>query len=146
MSRAARILLVLIPIAGLIGGALAGPFLAGFHYKVKSAALVWQEQGKPANSNEVLAFRSTGEPQEKFFAEAGHTERRFVWAGALFGLWCGMVVSFKIIGLSRFARREDFEIDHAECVSCTRCFHACPQERARLKTLSEIIMPKGHGG
>ena len=146
MSRTARILFLLLPLAALAAGALAGPFLAAFHYNVKSAQIVWQEQGQPPTSNEVLAFRATGKSQAELFGNAERTERRFVLGGALFGLWCGLVVSFKMIGLSRFHRREDFEIDHAECVSCARCFRACPQERSRLKKLSEKIQPQGQGG
>lgn len=47
------------------------------------------------------------------------------WAGALMGL----VLAVALIRFSVKRRRETYEIDHAACVACGRCFEYCPQNR-----------------
>ena len=47
------------------------------------------------------------------------------WAGALMGL----VLAAALIRFSVKRRRETYEIDHAACVACGRCFEYCPQNR-----------------
>jgi len=57
--------------------------------------------------------------------------------GAAVGLWFGVVVAAKLVSLSVAAPREKYEVSHAACLSCGRCYMSCPRERARLKAADE---------
>jgi NAD-dependent dihydropyrimidine dehydrogenase PreA subunit len=78
------------------------------------------------------AFRATGEPLEKLFADADAVRRRFVVAGRWCGVWVGLVIGLKLISLAIRRKRTDYEADQSRCVACARCFRYCPEELKRL--------------
>ncbi|MCA9425953.1 MAG: 4Fe-4S binding protein [Candidatus Omnitrophica bacterium] len=51
-------------------------------------------------------------------------------AGAALGLWFGILIGGSLIQLVRPKKRETFETDRGECLSCGRCYQWCPSERA----------------
>jgi len=53
-------------------------------------------------------------------------------AGAILGLWFGLVIALKLISLMHRRERKAYEVDHAACLSCGRCYQWCPRERKRL--------------
>jgi len=59
------------------------------------------------------------------------------FAGGALGAWVGLVVSAKLVSLGASPERKEYEVDHAECFSCGRCYTSCPHERRRLKTIAE---------
>jgi ferredoxin len=58
-------------------------------------------------------------------------------APALLGAWFGLVTSLKLVTLTRSGPRTEYEIDQAACLSCARCYMACPREHLRLKKEAE---------
>ena len=42
----------------------------------------------------------------------------------------------QLLGQTRIPRSRIYFIDQDDCVSCARCFLACPRERLRLKELA----------
>jgi ferredoxin len=52
----------------------------------------------------------------------------------LLGGFLGLVIGLKLIRLSVYRRRVDYEADPALCVACGRCFDYCPRERLRRKS------------
>ena len=135
MKRA--LLLVTIATAALGGflGYAAGPFFARQNLTVQVAARVALEdaQGLAERTLESEAFRSTGRRAEELHAEAAEVVRRFRVGAALLGAFCGLAIGMRLLGQSGTPRRKTYTIDQDECVSCARCFRACPRERLRLK-------------
>ncbi|MEW6358976.1 MAG: 4Fe-4S binding protein [Planctomycetota bacterium] len=60
-------------------------------------------------------------------------------AGAILGLWFGLVIAAKLVSLCVVSERETYEVDHARCFACARCYMACPRERDRLKKKGEGV-------
>jgi len=138
MRRSAVIGLLLLPFAGAILGRLAGPFLARADHTVQVAARIWQEDSQNLKERTLQseAFRDTGQPVKELFAEAREIIDTFCVGTAWCGAWCGLVIALKLFGLMRAPRREIYEVDQAQCVSCGRCYTYCPVERQRLETES----------
>jgi len=131
-------LLIVTVCAAALGGMAgwwAGPFFARENLTVQVAARVALEdsRGLEERSLESEAFRSTGRPTQDLYAEAAGVVRSFRIGGALLGAFCGLALGMKLFGQSATPRRTDYTIDQDECVSCGRCFMACPRERLRLK-------------
>ncbi len=70
---------------------------------------------------------------QDLYAQAAGIVRDFRIGGALLGAFCGIVLGMKLFGQSAMPRRDTYTIDQDECLSCGRCFMACPRERLRLK-------------
>ena len=132
------LLLLLVVVGGAVGY-LAGPFLARAHPTVQLAARIRLEDSEKLDTRtlESEALRNTGRPVAELYTEARAVGRRMALGAALFGAWCGLVVGLKFCLQSRIPRRDIYEIDHARCVDCARCFIACPRERLRLKELHD---------
>ena len=144
MKRA--LLLVTVGAAALGGllGYAAGPFLARQNLTVQVAARVALEdaQGLAERTLESEAFRGTGRPAEELYAQAAEVVRRFRAGGALLGAFCGLAIGMRLLGQSGTPRRKTYTIDQDECVSCARCFLACPRERLRLKAARDARLAK----
>ena len=133
-TLAVFLLLILIPLGAALGY-VAGPGLARTNYTVSLAARVWAEERQALEDRtlESDAFRQTGGgDRAALFAHARTIERRFRWGGALLGVWGGLVLGLHFFGLASPTRRTEFEVEHARCVSCARCYRWCPRERLRL--------------
>ena len=141
MRGTSIILLILLPVVAPAAGYVAGSFLARANDTVRLAERVWLEESQhfAERTDESTAFRETGRPVTELYAEAARVERRFVVGGALLGLWCGLVIALKLFSLVRPDPREVFDIDHAQCVCCARCFLSCPRERVRRKALADAV-------
>jgi len=76
-------------------------------------------------------FRSTGQPTMEVYEEALAIRRRFKIGGWALGGFLGLVLASKLMSLSIWRRREDYEMDRMKCLSCARCLSYCPHERQR---------------
>ena len=131
------LLALMVPLAALLFGWLGGKVgLAALplHPAGKLATLVLaQERGEIFNppSDELTAFRQHGADRLTVFATAVALEARFLtlgrWLGAIFGL----VLALKLARIFFPASTPDYETDSGRCVSCARCFSACPYELLR---------------
>ncbi len=126
-------LLVLIPLA-MGGGALAGFGLGeSLSFANSTVALahrvkVENEQSLQTTTVESDAFRQQGETVESLYLRAGQKQDQFQIVGAVLGAFIGFIVVLKMLGLSLWRTREDYEPDRVQCVSCGRCFSYCPLE------------------
>ncbi len=139
MRSRAFMLLLLLSLVGAPFGYLAGPFFARASDTVRLAARVWEEdsEGLTERTFESEAFRATGRPAAELYDQARLVEHRMKVGGALFGAWCGLVIGLNFCGLIPVRKQETYEIEHAWCVACGRCFLSCPRERLRLKKLAQ---------
>ncbi len=144
----ASIPLVLLVSAGV--GHVFGRGLSQVHPRVALAVEMQREgAGNPeAMSPEREVFLTTEGAIEELEAEVRRIRRRFAHAGALLGAGMAVITLGALFGLSRWRSREAYEPDRARCVSCTRCFSACPVEKAeRLRRVCVTRShPQGGGG
>lgn len=135
MKRTFLIVTVCAAVLGALAGWSAGPFFARQNLTVQVAARIALEdsQGLQQRTLESEAFRASGRSRRDLYAEATQVVRQFRIGGALLGAFCGLVLGIKLLGQSRTPRRDIYTIDQDECLSCGRCFIACPHERLRLK-------------
>lgn len=151
--RRLAVMLLTLPILVALGaglGAMLDRALAWMHPTVRLAEQVRleesaQAQGIPLPTTQALeAFRAHGRSKGQLYAEALRLRRWYRWAGMLLGAWVGLVVGGKLIHLSIYPHRTDYQTDRARCVSCARCFWYCPLEQVRrgwIRDIAEIVPP-----
>ena len=141
--RALAGMLVLLPVLVLAGrwgvGKLAAP-LARTHEMVRLAErIAAEDSGRQKQHNDAtaaLAAMLPGDRQTRITeirAKAAAIEARFRTGARWLGALLGLVIGLKLVGLSVRRRRDDYIADPATCVSCGRCFAACPVERHQRK-------------
>jgi len=135
--RRLAVLLVLFPLLVAVGAVLGyqlGVPLSRLHPRAALAELV--RQGDPdapqAELDKIAAFDNTREEPERLYNDARALHEQFAHAGAWLGAWIGLVVGVKLIHLSIRRRRDEYQPDRGNCVSCGRCFWYCPEEQVRL--------------
>ena len=84
------------------------------------------------------AFRNTGQPKEELLAMVADIRSRVRLFAVLLGAWTGLVVAVKLISLSVYRRRDEYQPDRSRCVSCGRCYWYCPSEQVRLGLIEDI--------
>jgi ferredoxin len=128
----------------VVGGALVGHRLgvplSRLHPRAALAELVARRDpdAPQADLDKIAAFENTRQPPEELYDEARRLHEQFAYAGAWLGAWIGLVVGVKLIGLSIRRRREEYQADRGNCVSCGRCFWYCPEEQVRLGLIETI--------
>lgn len=115
------------------GAYLAAPALARQHRVVAQADAVWRETQSPAKraSDLFRAWRSTGRPDGELYYEAAAVQARFRRDAPFFGGVVGLALGLSLVSAARVRKRDRYLPDDG-CVSCGRCYAACPVEQARL--------------
>ena len=135
-------MLLLVPVFVVLGMGLGRSLrvpLSRLHPKVWLAEALLARDNDPDHvvSLEEEAFHESGEPVAQLYRDALGIRDRFqtggMWLGGVFGLLVGL----KLVGLSTRRAREDYEPDRGTCLSCGRCFAACPRERLRWQEKKE---------
>jgi len=131
------LLALMLPLAALLFGWLGGKVgLASLtlHPEGKLATLVQaQEQGSLIGTppDELTAFRQHATERLAVFARATALEARFLILGRWIGVAFGLVLALKLARIFFPTSSPNYETDSGRCVSCTRCFSACPYELLR---------------
>ncbi len=138
------ILLALLPALIFLcgwGGAAAKVGTSRMHATVRLAERVYMEEaGKVQGTTDASsAFRATGKEIEQLYSEALAIRGKFGLGGWLLGGFIGLVAGLKLIGVSLWRRRTDYEADRAGCLACGRCFEYCPREHARRRKSREMV-------
>lgn len=136
LTRALALLPLLILLGSGLGFLMQSP-LSRLHTTVRLAERVaWEEKQGPAVAMTVEseAFRSSGEPILNLTAKADTIRRQFKIGSALLGAFMGFIIGIRLIRLSRWPRQTCYDMDHAQCVSCARCFDYCAMEREKRTT------------
>ena len=137
------ILLLLLPVLILLGG-WAGTGLKAVtsraHATVRLAERIYlEETGKAEGTTDASsAFRATGKEIKELYEDASNIRAEFGLGGWIFGGFVGLVIGLKLIGVSIWRQRTDYEADRAGCMACGRCFEYCPREHVRLKKTKEV--------
>ena len=137
-------LILLVPVLILLCG-WAGSRLKNvtsrMHPTVRLAERIYLEEAGDVNdiTDPSTAFRATGETIESLYQRASVIRESFTLGGRLLGAFMGLVIGVKLIAVSVWRKRTDYEADRAGCLACARCFKYCPRERLRLsKTEKEV--------
>jgi len=136
------LLLLLLPVLVFLGG-WAGSGLKGVtsraHETVRLAEQIYMEEtGETEEITDAsTAFRATGQKINELYEQASDIRTRFEFGGWILGCFIGLVIGLKLIGLSVWRQRTDYEADRASCLACGRCYESCPKEQVRLKKIKE---------
>ena len=132
------ILLLLLPVlmflCGWSGSGLR-KVTSRMHPTVRLAERIYLEDAGIVEdtTDASLAFRATGKETETLYSEALNIRADFGLGGWFFGGFIGLVIGLKLIIVSVWRQRTDYEAGRAGCLACGRCFKYCPKEHARLK-------------
>jgi len=136
------LLLLVLPVLIFLGG-WAGSGIkavtARAHDTVRLAERIsLEEAGEVEGTTDASsAFRATGKEISALYEEASNIRTRFGLGGWFFGGFIGLVIGLKLIGLSVWRQRKEYETDKASCLACGRCFEYCPREHLRRKEIEE---------
>ena len=135
-------LLLLLPVL-IVAGGWAGSGVKAVtsraHETVRLAERIYlEEAGEVEGTTDAsAAFRATGKEISRLYEEASNIRAEFGLGGRIFGGFVGLVIGLKLIGLSVWRQRTDYDADRASCLACGRCFAYCPREHVRLKEAKE---------
>lgn len=132
------LLFLILPVVmtgtGLFFSAISHVF-AQLHPQVRLTAQVLKEnQGITQLTTDASdAYRASGLSLDSLIDDTNRILSQFRLGTGLFGLYSGFMVMLAIIKSSVFRKRTGYEPDREACVSCGRCFEACPKEHVRRK-------------
>jgi NosR/NirI family nitrous oxide reductase transcriptional regulator len=129
-------LLVLLPVLIFLGGWAGNSVknkLAQMHPTVRLAERVrMEETGQVEGTTDASdAFRSTGMANTELYEQASNIRQSFGIGSLLLGAFIGLIIGMKLIAVSVWRGRPDYEADRASCFACGRCFEYCPIEHKR---------------
>jgi len=137
------LLMVLLPVLTFLGG-WGGYGLktttARMHATVRLAERIrLEETGNVEGTTDASdAFRALDTETAELYEDASNIRGRFGLGGWIFGGFAGLVIGLKLIGVSLWRQRIDYEADRASCLACGRCFEYCPREHLRRKKDSTL--------
>ena len=116
-----------IGIGGYAGSKMHVP-LSRFNRTVYLADLIIEhpETKNDPNNIDVRTFMSLGKSTETLISEAVAIRNQFNTGSWILGGFMGLVIGSSLIRLSTFRKREDWEPDKTNCLSCARCMPYCP--------------------
>ncbi|MBN2354439.1 MAG: 4Fe-4S binding protein [Spirochaetales bacterium] len=136
--RRLTVSVLLIPLL-MAAGAAGGKLLEGFFVRLspdvalQTALAAEKAAGTADAAEETRLFRESGETEAALAARVDRTKAVLSIGSALFGAFVGLVIALKLLGLAVPPANTSYVPDRAACVSCGRCFRACPQEHVRLR-------------
>ncbi|MFC1538508.1 4Fe-4S binding protein [Candidatus Latescibacterota bacterium] len=135
------ILFILLPLIVISSGWVVSRMyvpLSRQHFTVFLAEEIQRENAgeRIFTTEETDVFRASGKPTEELFAEAQIIRSKFKTGGWILGLFLGLVVCVKLIGLTIFRQQTEYTTNTGSCLSCARCFSYCPIEQVRLGNMT----------
>jgi len=102
--------------------------LSRFNRTVYLADLIIEhpEMKNDPNNIDVRTFMSLGKSTETLISEAVVIRNQFNTGCWILGGFLGLIIGSSLVRLSTFRKREDWEPDKTNCLSCARCMPYCP--------------------
>ena len=115
---------------GVFVGQQSHVFLSKGHPDVYLAELLISkpELRSDQDNLDIQAFLASGKPMSQLVEEASAVRHRFKIGSWILGAFIGLVFGVRLINQYVYRKREDYEPDKAECLSCGRCMDYCPVE------------------
>ena len=121
-----------LPLMILAGALIMRHFSDNFSRVHKDVALYemviqHEEQPQEVMSLELDAFYGHGRSIEELAQTYNAIQADFRFYSTVAGVLIGLVIGMSLIGFSLKRTRKLYDIDHAACIDCGRCFSYCPQ-------------------
>ena len=128
--------MIVLPIFMLAGAFLArmvSDDLSRSNKNVRLYEMVMAQESDPQDvlNLELEAFYGQGRVVEELAAQCEAIKADFKLYSTIIGAFIGLVIGLTLVRLSTKRNRVHYEIDHAACVACGRCFSYCPQTRKK---------------
>ena len=128
--------MIVLPVFALAGAFLARMVSDDLSRSNKNVRLYEMVMAQEADPQDVLnleleAFYGQGRVVEELAAQCEAIKADFKFYSTIIGAFIGLVIGLTLIQLSTKRNRVHYEIDHAACVACGRCFSYCPQTRKK---------------
>jgi len=91
----------------------------------------------PALDHDLEAFYIHGGTIEDLEEKYNLIQADYKFWSTIAGILIGLVIGLLLIDLSTKRTRKLYEIDHAECVDCGRCFSYCPHNKTNISIQNE---------
>jgi len=104
------------------------PFVASWDSRVHRARVLRNAELHPTPVKTVLAdaWDRHRRTSQEAYREGAAVERQFEIGTPLLGAWIGLVLMLKALSTLRRRLSADYIADPGSCVSCARCYSACP--------------------
>ncbi|MDR2929163.1 MAG: 4Fe-4S binding protein [Cytophagaceae bacterium] len=140
VKRIVNYFIVFLPLMIFAGAVLMRSIssnLSRANKDVRLYDMVVQHESAPQDilSLELEAFYGQGGTIEALAEIYNGIQKDFRLYSTFAGALIGLVTGFTLIGLSVKRTRKQYEIDHANCVACGRCFEYCPQNSLKQNEL-----------
>lgn len=129
------VILPILVVAGALLMRYASNDLSRAHKDVRLYDMVMQQEVAPANTLplELEAFYGQGRSVDELKARVETIQADYRRYSTIAGGLIGLVIGITLIGLSTKRTRKEYEIEHADCVACGKCFGYCPQNKIEIK-------------
>jgi len=139
-GRRILIITIMTGMLTLIGagvGYLSSGNLSNLNPTIKLAEQVMLERSNPLIETTLASrtFHESGEELQDLLEETATIKSRFNLGGILLGIFMGLTIGLKSIGIFFKFNRVDYTANRTDCYSCGRCMPYCPDEHERQKIL-----------
>lgn len=110
------------------GGALGEPLVRLHEDALLLEQLAAEDAGAKATVGTV-AFRDGSRTRDQLGQDVARRRDRLARGGRWVGVFLGLLVGLRLIGLRVRWKRTGYEPDRADCVACARCYSSCPRQR-----------------
>ncbi|MDR1380452.1 MAG: 4Fe-4S binding protein [Tannerella sp.] len=133
---------VLLPLMMITGALLARSLSVELSRANKDArlyALVMEHETNPRDvlSVELEAFYGQGGTVDEITGRYETVLSGFRIYSTAAGALTGLVIGLALIGLSIKRTRAEYEIEHANCIACGKCFSYCPQNKTAMENANK---------
>ena len=103
--------------------------------EVKLYDMIQQQENNPQDvlPLELETFYGQGYSTDELALKYEKIQQEFKLYSTISGALAGLIIGLILINLSLKRTRKEYEIDHASCVMCCRCFKYCPQNINGIK-------------
>lgn len=128
--------LVLTIVGGFIGSLLSVS-LSNLHPTISLAERVMAENKGLVEGTTLASrtFHESGKLTAELLQESNVIRDEFKTGSIFLGIFMGLVVGLKGMGVFFKRTQKDYESNRTDCFSCGRCFPYCPDEHERQKVL-----------
>ena len=130
--------LPLMTLSGALLMRLVSDDLSRVHKDARLYDMVIQHEADPQDilSVDLEAFYGMGGTVEDLTEKYIDIQAQYTFYSTVAGAFIGLIIGLSLIGFSTKRTRKLYEIDHAACVDCGRCFSYCPQNKVESENLS----------
>ncbi|MGW8314563.1 MAG: 4Fe-4S binding protein [Bacteroidales bacterium] len=145
------IYVALIPVLAVVFGWIGSRshvFLSRVHPDVYLAELMIHhpELRQDEDNLDIQAFLKSGETFDELVERAGLIREKFITGGWVLGAFLGLVLGIMLMNQVVFRKKEIYEPNRGNCLSCGRCMDYCPvEEVSSRKSLIDSQKEKGGG-